>query len=321
MKKSSLLASTLAITLAIGCLTPASNADAASKLSLSTKKVTLKVSKSTTVHANKKVTWKSSNAKIAKVKKLSNKKAKITAKAAGSCKITATSGKSKAVIRVTVNKSKTTVTATPKPTATVAPVTKPQASASSQPVNTLTPEEKEPLENAIPEQMPTVTATPAPTQDSTEYTASADGILISVTEYTTTGIKYTITNSNTTEISFGYNYILQKSENGDWVNVPYQNNDWAFPALAIGLPANNSYNASINWEYMYGALTNGTYRIVKSFYHNSNKYDIAFEFVIDETTPVNTAAPTTTPEPGTPTATPAVATTEPAVTPAVVLGN
>lgn len=300
MKKSSLLASTLALTLAIGCFTPASNADAANKLSLSTKTVTLKVNKSKTVSANKKVTWKSSNKKIAKVKKVSSKKAKITALLAGSCKITATSGKTKAVIRVTVKKlnAKTTVTVTPKPSATA----KPQASASSQPLKTLTSEEKEKSENAIPEQMPVVTT--APPKNPAVYTASASGITLSITDYYKTGMKFAITNSNDTNITFGEDYKLQKLVNDSWESIPYINDtNWAFKAIAIMLSPNASSDKSINWEYMYGELTNGTYCIVKDFFVNGSRCEVACEFVIDDTTPTN-ATTTTTPVPKIPTATP-----------------
>lgn len=301
MKKSSLLASTLALTLAISSLTPTSAANATSKLTLSTKKVTLNVNKSTTVSANKKVTWKTSNKKIAQIKKLSNQKAKITAKKSGSCKITAIKGKTKAVIRVTVKKQKTTVTTT-RPTTTVTPVTTPKEAVTTQPLKTLTPEEKEQLENAIPAPIPDITVTPVPTQDATVSIASASRIMLSVADCTTTGIKLTITNDNDTTIMFGENYSLQKIENGSWENVPYITDNWAFTAIGIGLPTNSSYKKSINWENFYGELSSGTYRIVKDFYENENRYNIACEFVIDETTPTKT--PDSTPVPELSTATP-----------------
>ena len=191
---------------------------------------------------------------------------------------------------------KTTVTANPTATA------KPQASASSQPLKTLTPEEKEKSENAIPEQMPVVTT--APPKNPAVYTASASGITLSITDYYKTGMKFAITNSNDTNITFGEDYKLQKLVNDSWESIPYINDtNWAFKAIAIMLSPNASSDKSINWEYMYGELPNGTYRIVKDFFVNGNRCEVACEFVIDDTTPTK-ATTTTTPVPKIPTATP-----------------
>ena len=89
-----------------------------SALQVTKKSITLTVGGSKTVSANKAVTWKSSNAKIAKVKKVTKKKAKITAKKKGNCIITVKSGKKQVKIKVKVNaKAKTTNKPTVSPSA------------------------------------------------------------------------------------------------------------------------------------------------------------------------------------------------------------
>ena len=129
------IARVLLMSLTLSAISPMQDAQAASKITLSNKSLSMKVGATKTVKANKAVKWKTSNKKIATVKKLSTKKAKITAKKAGSCKITATAGKKKATIRVTVKK---VVKPTKKPTVTVTPTSTPKVTVT--PVSTSTVE-------------------------------------------------------------------------------------------------------------------------------------------------------------------------------------
>lgn len=133
MKK--IITPALVLSLTLATISPAQDVQAATKLSLSKSNITMTVGTSKTVSANKKVTWKTSSKKVATVKKVGTKKAKISAKKAGSCKITATYGKSKASIRVTVKKKaskpKATVKPTVKPKVTVTPSNTPIAPTAS----------------------------------------------------------------------------------------------------------------------------------------------------------------------------------------------
>ena len=125
MKKS--IAKVLLLSLTLSAFSPMTSADAATKLTLSRSKLSMKVGATKTVKANKSVTWKSSNKKIATVKKLTAKKATITAKKAGSCKIKATAGKKTAVIRVTIKKTDKVIN-TPKVPVTPSPTSSPDVS-------------------------------------------------------------------------------------------------------------------------------------------------------------------------------------------------
>ncbi len=90
------------ITLLISVL-PMEQAQAAKKIKLNKSKITIKIGKSVTLklkNAKKKVTWKSSNKKIASV----DKKGKVTGKKAGSVKITAKSAGKKYICKVMVKK-------------------------------------------------------------------------------------------------------------------------------------------------------------------------------------------------------------------------
>ncbi len=192
MKK--LMTPILLLSLTFSAIFPVSNADAATKLTLSSNKLSMKVGATKTVKANKSVTWKSSNKKIATVKKLTAKKAKITAKKAGSCKIKATAGKKTAVIRVTIkkvtNKPKVSVTPTvttnpaisvtvsnsgitvsPTPSATTV-----SSVATTTPVPSVTPSDSAETATPEPSVTPTesaATATPKPSVTPTESVETA----------------------------------------------------------------------------------------------------------------------------------------------------
>ena len=100
-----ILACTVATALAITALPQPSTMYAAkqsSQLVVSQEKVTLVAGKSKNITANMNVTWKSSNAKIAKVSSISKKKAKITAVKEGKCTITVKSKNKTKKIKVTV---------------------------------------------------------------------------------------------------------------------------------------------------------------------------------------------------------------------------
>lgn len=139
-KKAMTLMLTATLTLGTMSISPS---QAATTLKLSEKSVTITVGKSTTITANKKIKkWKSSNKTIATVKKVTNKKAKITGRKKGSCKITATNGKKTVKVNVTVRGKSTatatpTITNTPVATTTVVPNT-PEVTATI-PVVTNTP--------------------------------------------------------------------------------------------------------------------------------------------------------------------------------------
>ncbi|WP_051437651.1 endo-1,4-beta-xylanase [Eubacterium xylanophilum] len=135
--------------------------DAAKKVKLSKKSVTLKVKKSVTLkvkNAKKsaKVSWKTSSKKVVKIAKKGKFKAKVTAKKAGSAKITCTvkSGKTKKKLTCKIK-----VTAAKAPASTEASQTTQAPNAATSPVETSpvsTPSE-------APTATPTVEPTPTPT--------------------------------------------------------------------------------------------------------------------------------------------------------------
>lgn len=142
MKMKKIITSMLALSLATTTLisTPHTHLEAANrnKLSLSAKKLTLTVGASKSVSANQKVSWKLSNKKIVQIKKLSNKKLKLTGKTAGKCILTAYKGKTKKTLTVIV-KSSSSAVASAAPVRSMTPATGTAPAASTAPASSTTP--------------------------------------------------------------------------------------------------------------------------------------------------------------------------------------
>lgn len=94
------------------------------------------------------------------------------------------------------------------------------------------------------------------------------GITLSVENATPTGLTLVISQSGgepTGELQFGSPYWLEVRENGDWQAVPETPSDVerGWDAMAYLVPTEGSTEDEINWEWIYGELPPGTYRICK----------------------------------------------------------
>ena len=93
---------------------------------------------------------------------------------------------------------------------------------------------------------------------------------ISIKEGTLTKTEATIiiTDNNPNKIIYGTSFYIEKYENSDWHEVMPINNNYGFNDMAYYVDENGKLELEQNWEYIYGKLNKGIYRIVK---------DVAFE--------------------------------------------
>jgi len=88
---------------------------------------------------------------------------------------------------------------------------------------------------------------------------------------------------------YGSDFRLDKFENGKWQEVKNICSNCAFNAMAYGPDQNGFLTFDIHWERMYGALSQGKYRVVKSallrdetcFEKKCKHYYFSVEFYID----------------------------------------
>ncbi len=104
------------------------------------------------------------------------------------------------------------------------------------------------------------------------------GIGLSVKDVTEFGLTLVCTQSGgspTGELQTGSDYKLKVLKDGAWQDVPTIIEEYAWTAEAHVVPMGDIQEFEINWEWLYGKLTAGTYRITKGFtdFRGTEDYD------------------------------------------------
>ena len=121
---------------------------------------------------------------------------------------------------------------------------------------------------------------------------SSWGITLTAKDITSTGLTLVCTQSGgspTGELNSGSYYVLEKSEEGSWGAVDYANPEMevGWDAVAWTIPMDDSVEWKVDWEWLYGSLSAGHYRIGKEItdFRASGDYDKEYyyaEFEIEE---------------------------------------
>ena len=109
------------------------------------------------------------------------------------------------------------------------------------------------------------------------------GITLSVENVTSSGLTLICTQSGgepTGELDTGSDYHLLVLENDTWKDVPTVIEEYGWTSEAYIIPMGGSREFEINWEWLYGKLPAGNYRIVKGFmdFRETGDYDIKTYF-------------------------------------------
>ena len=78
------------------------------------------------------------------------------------------------------------------------------------------------------------------------------------------------------ELQYGEDYVIEVKKSGEWEKAPIVvKGNYGFDAIAILLPCGQISEREIDWEWLYGELEPGEYRIGKSVddFIESGKYD------------------------------------------------
>ena len=95
------------------------------------------------------------------------------------------------------------------------------------------------------------------------------GITLTTKNVTSNGLTIVCTQKDGNvvgELQTGSDYVLEKLEKGEWIKVEYapQEYDVAWTAEAWIIPKDSEVEWNINWQWLYGELKSGEYRIGKS---------------------------------------------------------
>lgn len=116
------------------------------------------------------------------------------------------------------------------------------------------------------------------------------GLTLSVKDVTPTGLTLVCTQKGgnpTGELTCGTDYHLIVLEDGGWKDVPTVIDEYAWDSLAYPISKGQDREFEISWEWLYGNLPAGTYRLTKGFmdFRETGDYDTAkywVEFEITE---------------------------------------
>lgn len=91
-----------------------------------------------------------------------------------------------------------------------------------------------------------------------------EDVYMSVTYATDKGANLVFMNYSDKNMEFGDDYELQMCKDGEWYQVDYIIDNWAFNAIAYMMPKNEPVSMCVDWTHFHGVLPAGQYRIVKS---------------------------------------------------------
>lgn len=87
---------------------------------------------------------------------------------------------------------------------------------------------------------------------------------------TSSGGTIVINDKSPNKIVYGKAFYIEKYVNSNYVPLEYINDNFAFNMMAYYVDENGILEMSQNWEYMYGKLDKGIYRIVKRVFFDSD---------------------------------------------------
>lgn len=106
-----------------------------------------------------------------------------------------------------------------------------------------------------------------------------ENVSISISDVSMTGATIIIKDTNKEPYVYGEWYKIEKENNGKWYELKTIVDNYGFNEIGYVVDKNNEVKFVINWEWLYGKLSFGDYRILKQV---NNRY-IYIEFSITST--------------------------------------
>lgn len=110
------------------------------------------------------------------------------------------------------------------------------------------------------------------------------GLTLSVKDVTPTGLTLVCTKNGgnpTGLLRCGTDYRLIVLKDGTWKDVPTVIEEYGWNSLAYNFPEGQDTEFELSWEWLYGKLPAGTYRLTKGFmdFREAGDYDTAVYWV------------------------------------------
>ena len=117
------------------------------------------------------------------------------------------------------------------------------------------------------------------TKESKYIPTEVENVSISISDISLTGATVIIKDTNENPYTQGEWYKIEKQIDGKWYEIETLIDNYGFNSIGYLPDENNEVKHIIDWEWLYGELSLGSYRIIKEV---GNKY-ISIEFAIATT--------------------------------------
>jgi hypothetical protein len=115
-----------------------------------------------------------------------------------------------------------------------------------------------------------------------------DGVNMTVKEETvsSTGLIVVIENNSKSQCIYSEDFVLEKKIKGNWYQVPVIiGKDYGFNDIGYNLASEENGEWAVEWDWLYGSLDTGEYRIIKNVLDfrdtgDFDQYKLAVEFKI-----------------------------------------
>ena len=99
--------------------------------------------------------------------------------------------------------------------------------------------------------------------DSSCIVTGVENVSATVSDLSPTGATVIITDQNKEPYTYGEWYQIEKEENGKWYKLKTMVEEYGFNDLGYLVNEHNQVKFVIDWEWLYGKLPQGRYRILK----------------------------------------------------------
>lgn len=115
-----------------------------------------------------------------------------------------------------------------------------------------------------------------------------DGVTMTVKEgsVSSTGLIVIFENNSNKQGVYGEFFTLEKENKGVWYQVPTIIEEYGFEDIGYDLASSKSQQFKIDWDWLYGKLDTGEYRIIKNVLDfrspgNYDEYFLAAQFSVN----------------------------------------
>ena len=100
-------------------------------------------------------------------------------------------------------------------------------------------------------------------RESAYQPTGAANVTMTVSDVTPTGAVVTIQDGNPEPFVYGEWYVIEREKDGTWYEVKTKITDYGFNEIGWLTDENGALTMNVDWEWLYGELNEGHYRILK----------------------------------------------------------